>query len=221
LAVLNYKEAMMNEWIKPEHAEGYLVRMNEIPHRAVGGATLLSEVPTQTKWVLDAGCGDGHLLSIVLAHCPLASGVGLDLSPTMLEHARRRFVDTERVTLLQHNLDFPLPEIGAFDCVVSSFAIHHCTHQRKRELYAELFSLLTPGGVFCNLEHVASPTQRIHTRFLKEMSIDPGDEDPSNKLLNVETQLRWMQEIGFEDVDCHWKWRELALLAGRKPEHGS
>jgi tRNA (cmo5U34)-methyltransferase len=75
-----------------------------------------------------------------------------------------------------------------------------------------------PGGVFCNLEHVASPTVRLHHQFLEKLSVQPEQEDPSNKLLEVETQLSWLREIGFTDVDCHWKWRELALLGGRKTD---
>lgn len=208
---------MTNEWTKPEHVEAYLARMKEIPHRAEGEATLLSEVPLHTKRVLDLGCGNGHLLALVLARCPNATGIGLDFSPTMLEQARNRFAGDERVTLIDHNMDAPLSDLGLFDCIVSSFAVHHCSHVRKRELYAEVYSLLEPGGVFLNLEHVASPTASIHRRFLDEMGMAPADEDPSNKLLDVETQLRWLREIGFGEVDCHWKWRELALLSGRKP----
>ena len=207
---------MNNEWTNPEHAKAYLARINDIPHRAEGESTLLTEVPASSQRVLDLGCGNGHLLSLVLDHCPAASGVGLDISPTMLEQAERRFRGDARVEIVVHNMDAPLPALGCFDCIVSSFAIHHCTHSRKRELYTEVYGMLTPGGVFCNLEHVASPTSRIHDRFVAAMGITPQDEDPSNKLLDVETQLHWLREIGFDDVDCHWKWRELALLAGRK-----
>jgi hypothetical protein len=80
-----------------------------------------------------------------------------------------------------------------------------------------VYGLLRPGGAFLNLEHVASPTAALHLQFLETLDVSPADEDPSNKLMDVDTQLSWLRAIGFVDVDCHWKWRELALLAGSRP----
>jgi SAM-dependent methyltransferase len=212
---------MSNEWTKAEHAAAYLGRADRIPHRAEGEATLLEEVPPGAARVLDLGSGDGRLLGLLLDHCPAASGVALDFSPPMLERLRQRFGGDGRVRVVPHDLERPLPELGTFDVAASSFAIHHLPHPRKEALYREVWGLLRPGGVFCNLEHVSSPTEALHRRFLDAMGIAPGDEDPSNKLLDVAKQLRWLREIGFADVDCCWKWRELALLVGRRPEEGA
>lgn len=71
------------------------------------------------------------------------------------------------------------------------------------------------------LEHVASSTDRLHDAFLAAVGYTRETEDRSNILLDVETQLRWLLELGFHDVDCHWKWRELALLSGVRPADGA
>jgi SAM-dependent methyltransferase len=206
----------MSEWQSAEHALAYLQRADQVPNRATGEAALLEEIPAAPRRVLDLGAGDGRLLHLVLLARPQARGVALDFSPLMLRQLRERFAANPRVEIVEHDLEEPIPDVGTFDSVVSSFAIHHLAHDRKRRLYAEVWAGLAPGGVFCNLEHVASPTPRVHKRFLDAMGITAAEEDPSNKLLDVETQLCWLREIGFVDVDCYWKWRELALLVGRK-----
>jgi tRNA (cmo5U34)-methyltransferase len=206
----------VNLWTSTEHALDYLGRADSIPHRVEGESTLLEFIPPITKRILDLGTGDGRLLALVKLDHPDATSIAIDFSPAMLEAARRRFADDRSVAVLAHNLEEPLPELGSFDAVVSSFAIHHLIHERKRSLYAEIYAKLNPGGVFCNLEHVASPTPELHEEFLHCIGDTLETEDPSNKLLDLETQLRWLREIGFSDVDCHWKWRELALLTGRR-----
>src|SRR5262245_46769072 len=59
---------------------------------------------------------------------------------------------------------------GPFDAVVSGFAIHHLPDERKQSLYGDIFGLLSPGGVFLNCEHVASPTPRLEQVFDDAMS---------------------------------------------------
>lgn len=209
----------VNRWTDAAHALAYLERIDAIPHRTQGEAVLLDGLPPAPARVLDLGTGDGRLLALVRTARPDARGVAVDFSPTMLGRARERFAGDAAVTVVAHDLEQPLsPDWGTFDVVTSSFAIHHCTDARKRALYAEVFALLRPGGVFLNLEHVSSPTPELHLRFLRALRIDPADDDPSNKLLDVETQLGWLRAIGFAHVDCHWKWLELALLAGVRPD---
>ena len=206
----------VNRWPDVDHALAYLSRVDTIPHRTEGEATLLELLPPKPTRVLDIGTGDGRLLALVRTARPKTLGIGVDFSPPMLERARQRFANDVDVEIVEHDLDKPLPSLGGFDLVVSSFAIHHVEDRRKKELYAEVFEVLDPGGVFLNLEHVASATPDLHLEFLDVLDIAPENDDPSNKLAPLDVQLDWLRAIGFTQVDCFWKWRELALLAGRK-----
>jgi tRNA (cmo5U34)-methyltransferase len=207
-----------NLWVDEEHALAYLRNRESIPHRVDALEVLCELLPARVDRVLDLGTGDGVTLALVLAARPEANGVGLDFGEEMLRRAKERFAGDARVVIGHHDLDQQLSlDIGSFDAVVSTFAIHHCAPDRQRALYGEVFQLLRPGGVFANAEHVASPTPALHDEFLAALGVDPAEDDPSNQLVAVDRHLGWLNDLGFRDVDCYWKWREIAVLAGRKP----
>lgn len=192
--------------------------------------------------ILDIGCGDGVLLETVLSVHPHAHGVGVDGSADMLAAARERFtkLPTNAPTFVEADFESPawveaLPR-KQFDIIVSGFAIHHSPDDRKRAIYREIFDLLRPGGLFVNTEHVASVSsigealfERTYAELQHAFRAERGDKatldavlhevhtcpaKAANKLVLVETQLNWLREIGFVDVDCFWKWYELAVFAG-------
>jgi len=208
----------VNLWSEADHARDYLERKHRIPHLDEGYAALLEFLPPGPRRVLDLGTGDGYLIALIRDVHADSTGVAVDFSAEMLDRARGRFADTPAVEVIEHDLDQPLPAAwGDFDAVVSAFAIHHVVDDRKRALYREVYDRLAPGGVFANLEHVASVTPELHDAFLYAIGSSPDQDDPSNKLADVALQLGWLRDLGFEHVDCHWKWREIALLGGVKP----
>jgi tRNA (cmo5U34)-methyltransferase len=190
--------------------------------------------------VLDIGCGDGVLAAAILDRHPDAHALLIDFSEPMLEAARKRFAGRERaVDLLA--LDYGQPQwiraaapFGPFDAVVSGYSIHHQPDSRKKEIYAEIHDLLAPGGIFVNVEHVASGSDWLGTVH-NELSLDslqrwqpavPRQEieatycqrsdKEANILAPVETQCEWLRAVGFADVDCYFKVFELAVFGGRR-----
>ena len=206
---------MPNSWVDVDKALDYLARSDTLPHRAEGEGVLVRDLAGCLPGrILDLGCGDGRLSALVLAAYPESTAICVDMSPAMLDAVTERFADDDRVTIATHDLEQPLPFAGPFDAVISSLAIHHVDDERKQSLYAEIAALLTPGGVFANLEIVRSPTQALHDQWRDEMG---AQDDPSDRLAPMEPQLAWLRDAGLQDVDCIWKWRALALLRGTKP----
>jgi tRNA (cmo5U34)-methyltransferase len=194
---------------------------------------------------IDLGCGDGILGATILNEYPSARGVLADFSEPMLVQAREQLKGFSS-QLVFENLDYGDPAWvsrmqthGPFDAIVSSYSIHHQPDARKREVYAEIYSLLEPGGWFINIEHIAAEAQLTIDLFNKHMIdhwyeqetlkggtrtrdeiaetfMNRPDKD-ANILLSVHTQCNWLREMGYEEVDCYFRVYELAVFGGRKP----
>ncbi|WP_459871115.1 class I SAM-dependent methyltransferase [Endothiovibrio diazotrophicus] len=190
---------------------------------------------------LDLGCGDGLLGAVLLDAFPEAEGFLLDRSQLMLGEAGMALAPFGgRANLLHADFSDPswclqLPA-GGFDLIVSGFTFHHYPDSEKRTLYGELFQLLEPGGLFLNLDRVAAASgwtaelwdqqviEALHrqsgglrSREAVEAGYrgrsDVGERSPAP----VEAQCAWLRETGFHDVECFFKYLELALFGGRRP----
>lgn len=203
-------------WSSGEQVRWYLKRIGKLEARQAGEAVLADVLPPSPRRVLDLGCGDGRLAALVMEQRPTVDFVlAVDRSAPMLEHARERFADDGRVELRTWDLERSITSLGAFDVVVSGFAIHHLEDARKRALFAEIATRLNAGGMFLNLEVVASATERLHAEFLA--AIGRTDDDPEDRLAAVDDQVTWMRSAGLIEVDCLWRWRGFALLVGEAP----
>lgn len=201
--------------------------------------------PAGIDTFLDLGCGDGLLGAVLLARYPAATGLFVDFSPAMLTAAHARLHQQRNAHLVATDYSHPhwyfhetIAAHAPFDAIVSGFSIHHQPDARKWAIYAEIFHLLRPGGIFVNIEQVTATSAFGHglaeqhlldTRWRHQRHQSQAADGASfahhsradqavNQLTPVETQCRWLHEIGFVDVDCYLKLFALAVFAGRKPE---
>jgi tRNA (cmo5U34)-methyltransferase len=200
-------------WSTETQAAWYIERISGDHPRQPGEALLAEVLPAAPRRILDLGGGDGRLTSLVLSNrSSVVKAVLVDRSIPMLRRATERFADEPRVDVQPWDLVAPITPLGSFDLIVSGFAIHHLEDPRKRELFTEIARQLTPGGLFANLEVVSSRSPERHAEFLA--AIGRTADDPEDRLASVEDQLAWMEDAGLTGVDCLWRWRGFALMAG-------
>ena len=169
---------------------------------------------------LDLGCGDGALTQLVVDAHPAAEAVMVDFSEPMLKRAGERLRRIRRaLTLLRADLNEPrgraeLPG-GRYDAMVSGLAIHHLRPIASATLYAELFGLLEPGGVFVNMDYVLieGPLAGLFDEK-KPCEALQVDRDAAGgrrrgglrrrgrrrRPDTAEDQVQWLREAGFEQA---------------------
>jgi demethylmenaquinone methyltransferase/2-methoxy-6-polyprenyl-1,4-benzoquinol methylase len=112
--------------------------------RAWRRATVEAVAPRTDRRALDLGCGTGDL-ALELVRAGVATTVGLDPVPGMLEAARRKLpAEGARIAWVEGDaLRLPFAD-GSFDCVVSAFVMRNVADLPRA--LAEQHRVLQPGG---------------------------------------------------------------------------
>ena len=111
--------------------------------------------------VLDIGCGPGPLAVRLLTRLPHATVIGIDADPVSLTLGRAAFRDVPGLRFADLDLRVPgwparlglNPDGRAPDAAVSTTALHWLPEPDLRALYAELASVLRPGGLLLDGDH--------------------------------------------------------------------
>jgi ubiquinone/menaquinone biosynthesis C-methylase UbiE len=111
------------------------------------------EIPAHAN-VLDLGCGTGQLFNRLGKQYPEIKGIGLDLSPKMIQVARQKNQHRPRFIYLEGNAEsLPFAE-NQFDAVFNNISFLH--YQNPEQVLEEIKRVLTPGGKFYLVDIVAN-----------------------------------------------------------------
>jgi trans-aconitate 2-methyltransferase len=107
------------------------------------GLGVLDRLPLRgDETVLDAGCGSGRMTRHLLERLPSGRVIGVDASPSMIEHARRELGNGGVELIVADLADLELDE--QVDAIFSNATFHWVgDHDR---LFVRLFAALRPGG---------------------------------------------------------------------------
>lgn len=139
--------------------------------------------------VLDIGCGNGAVTKQIAEQLPAGQIVGIDVSPSMVEFARRTYAEPGRIDFQQMSAD-QLEFENTFD-LVCSFSILHWV-KRQWDVWSGIHRALRDGG------RVLVGFQADHPEFWDAVSI-------------VTQRSRWKPLLAdFDDPYNHWT-REYML----------
>lgn len=136
--------------------------------------------PIEKKKALDFGCGVGRLAFPLSEN--FASVTGVDISPAMLDEARRISLKTgnEKVEFLLAS-EFSKLQNGQFDYVNSYIVIQHIETSKGMEIIQKLGQLVADGGALnIHFSVFRNDTKSQKLRYLVQKSV-PG----ANSLINL------------------------------------
>ena len=131
------------------------------------GAVLAALKGSGAKRILDLGCGEGRLLSLLLADRQFTDILGMDVSYRTLEMAQDKLhldrlppMQRERITLIQGSLIYRDARLNGYDAAAVVEVIEHLDANRLASFARALFEFARPRTVV-----ITTPNVEYNPRF--------------------------------------------------------
>jgi 3' terminal RNA ribose 2'-O-methyltransferase Hen1 len=151
------------------------------------GAVLAALRQSGAKRVLDLGCGEGRLLSLLLADTAFHEITGMDVSPRVLERAADRLRleslpprKRERIKLLQGSLMYRDARLAGYDAAAVVEVIEHLDPPRLAAFERVLFENARPVTVV-----MTTPNREYNVKF---------ENMPAGNLRHKDHRFEWSRQ---------------------------
>ena len=155
-----------------------------------------------TEAVLDIGCGNGQVTSLIATHVPRGEVIGIDNSETMVSFARRRYPPTKHPSLSFVRMDAAGMRFeDRFDVIFSNAALHWVKDNRA-VLRGVRAGLKLPGRILLqmggrgNARDIVDTVDSVRERNRWHRYFD-GFTFPY-AFCSPEEYSRWLKEAGLE-----------------------
>lgn len=204
-----------------------------IPHYEQMIEAMVDVIPfnnSEAIKVIDLGCGTGTIAEAIKKRFPNAQITCLDFSSNMIEMAKiklEQFTDVNYIIADLYLYQFA----EKYDVVISSLALHHMiTNEDKKNLYKSIYDALNEHGVFYNLDVVLGSNDYIQSIYMDRWktfmynNCSPKEVDEvwipkyyeeDNPAVLME-QIKWLEGVGFKDVDVIVKYYNYNVYGGKK-----
>lgn len=180
-------------------------------------------LPTQTRNLLDLGCGSGLELDAIFTRFPLLDVTGVDLSESMLAKLKNKHADKNLTLKKCDYFDFDAGE-NVFDAAVAFETLHHFTAAKKRKLFEKIFRSLVSGGIFIDCDYIALSQEIENAAFdecskrRRKYSIPPLSYVHFDTPLTLKHELSALKKAGFINIKCFFlpHERNTAIITARK-----
>lgn len=191
---------------------------------------ILNEIPKNTSWVLDVGCGGGWLAKSFLGKN--RNIISMDISDINPIKAVKNFSSPHHFGLVGDVLELPVKP-NSIDCIIASEIIEHIVNPKK--FIEQLYNVLTPGGkliittpynelirtslcIHCNHltpqnAHLHSFTEKSVTRFFPDNVTSYKTKIFNNKLL---VRLRLQKLLSFLPLGAYRLFDDLSVGLTKK-----
>jgi ubiquinone/menaquinone biosynthesis C-methylase UbiE len=171
------------------------------PHEPWVRQSLIDEIHSQPRQILDLGCGTGSTTLLLKQAFPTAVVTGLDLSPYMLAVAEDRSKQAGLEIEWRHGMaELTQFAAGSFNLITASLLFHETPPAITQAILTESYRLLAPGGEIIILDG--------NQRTLRSLDLlNNIFEEPYIQAYAAGNLDAWLGKAGFDEVqtkDVFW-----------------